>query len=112
MPFSFCSTTWVTVSSTVWADAPGYTAFMVICGGAIGGYWETGSDLTARRPASMIMMAITQAKIGLFMKNFGMVQLLYFFATGAAAGTGAVAEGTAGAPSNGTALTGDPGRAF
>jgi hypothetical protein len=36
MPFSFCSMTWVTVSCTVWAEAPGYTALMVICGGAIG----------------------------------------------------------------------------
>ena len=111
MPFSFCSTTWVTVSCTVLADAPGYTAFIVICGGAIGGYWETGSALTARKPASMIMMAITQAKIGRFMKNFGMEQLLYFFAAGAAADAGAAA-GIAGTLSNGTALTGIPGRTF
>jgi hypothetical protein len=60
----------------------------------------------------MIMMAITQAKIGRFMKNFGMEQLLYFFAAGAAAGAGAAADGTAGALSNGTALTGVPRRAF
>jgi hypothetical protein len=60
----------------------------------------------------MIMMAITQAKIGLFMKNFGMEQFLYFFAACAAAGAGAATEGTAAAPSNGTALTGDPGRVF
>ena len=53
---------------------------MAICGGAIGGYWETGSVLIASRPASMIMMAITQAKIGRFMKNLGMKRLLYFFA--------------------------------
>ena len=72
MPFSFCSMTWVTVSCTVWAEAPGYTALMVICGGAIGGYWETGSVLIASRPASMTMMAITQAKIGRLMKNLGM----------------------------------------
>ena len=61
---------------------------MVICGGAIGGYWETGSVLIASRPASMIMMAITQAKIGRLMKNLGMECLLYFFA---AAGCGAAA---------------------
>ena len=51
---------------------------MVICGGAIGGYCETGRVLIASRPASMIMMAITQAKIGRLMKNFGMAGLLYF----------------------------------
>ena len=78
MPFSFCSTTWVTVSCTVWADAPGYMALMVICGGAIGGYCETGSVLIDRRPASMTMMAITQAKIGRFIKNLGMERLLYY----------------------------------
>src|SRR5664280_1647606 len=63
--------TWVTVSCTVWADAPGYKALIVICGGAIGGYWETGSVLIDRRPASMIMMAITQAKIGRLIKKRG-----------------------------------------
>ena len=72
--------TWVTVSCTVWAEAPGYMALMVICGGAIGGYWETGSVLIASRPASMTMMAITQAKIGRLMKKRGMKCLLYFFA--------------------------------
>src|SRR5450631_3661649 len=102
MPFSFCSTTWVTVSCTVWADAPGYTALMVICGGAIGGYWETGSVLTASRPASMIMMAITQAKIGRLMKKRGIENLLYFLAV---TGCGAVAAGAAPALTKGTALT-------
>src|SRR6185369_2594025 len=76
MPLSFCSMTWVTVSCTVWAEAPGYTALMAIWGGAIGGYWETGSFLIARRPASMTMMAVTQAKIGLFMKKRDMERLL------------------------------------
>jgi len=56
------------------------------------------------------MIAITQAKIGRFMKNFGMERLLYFFAAGA--GAGVVAEGAACAFPNGTALTGVPGRAF
>jgi hypothetical protein len=49
---------------------------MVICGGAMGGYWETGRVLIARRPASMTMMAITQAKMGLFMKKRDMKELL------------------------------------
>src|SRR5512143_2364793 len=68
--------TCVTVSCTVWAEAPGYTALMVIWGGAIGGYCETGSVFIARRPASITMMAITQAKIGLFMKNRGILSPL------------------------------------
>jgi hypothetical protein len=51
---------------------------MAICGGAMGGYWETGSVFIARRPASMIMMAITTAKIGRFIKNFGItVSFIY-----------------------------------
>ena len=45
---------------------------MVICGGAMGGYCETGSVLIDRTPASMIMMAMTQAKIGRLMKKRGM----------------------------------------
>ena len=83
--------TWVTVSCTVWAEAPGYMALMVICGGAIGGYWETGRVLIASRPASMTMMAITQAKIGRLMKNLGMERLLYFLG----------GRGLAGAPAGG-----------
>src|SRR5512135_3728452 len=98
--------TWVTVSCTVWAEAPGYMALMVIWGGAIGGYWETGSVLIASKPANMIIMAITIAKIGRFMKNLGMKCLLYFFAAACGA--------PAGVPSvllpNGKALTGVPGR--
>src|SRR6185369_12036712 len=76
MPFSFCSMTWVTVSCTVWAEAPGYTALMAIWGGAMGGYWDTGSFLIDSRPASMTMMAITQAKMGRLMKKLGMERLL------------------------------------
>src|SRR6185369_3987847 len=88
---------------------------MAICGGAIAGYWETGSFLIDSRPASMTIIAITQAKIGRFMKKRGMEWLLrirsdksdssglsdYFFAVVAA-----------GALPNATALTGVPGRAF
>jgi hypothetical protein len=51
---------------------------MVICGGAIGGYCETGSVLMDSRPASMIMMAITHAKMGRLMKKVGIADLLYF----------------------------------
>jgi hypothetical protein len=37
---------------------------MVICGGAIGGYWETGKVVIASTPASMTIIAITKAKMG------------------------------------------------
>src|SRR5512138_3829402 len=99
--------TWVTVSCTVWAEAPGYMALMEICGGAMGGYWETGSVLIASRPASMTIMAMTQAKIGRLIKNRGMKGLLYYFA----ACWGAT-EAAVGLAPNGTALTGVPGFAF
>ncbi len=82
---------------------------MVICGGAIGGYWETGRVFIASRPTSITIMARTQAKIGLSMKNLAIVGLLYFL-------TGedclAPAAGcSAGLLPKGTALTGVPGRA-
>jgi hypothetical protein len=38
----------------------------------MGGYWETGRLLIDSNPTNMIMMAITQAKIGRLMKNLGM----------------------------------------
>jgi hypothetical protein len=51
---------------------------MVTCGGAIGGYWETGRVLMESSPASMIMMAITHAKIGRLMKKRGMGEIFIF----------------------------------
>jgi hypothetical protein len=45
---------------------------MVICGGAMGGYCETGSVLIASSPPNMTMIAITMANIGRFIKNLGM----------------------------------------
>jgi hypothetical protein len=50
---------------------------MVIWGGAIGGYCETGRVLIANRPASITRMAITTAKMGRCMKNLGTKLLLY-----------------------------------
>ena len=41
-PVIFCSMIWVTLSSTVLAEAPGYMARIEIDGGAIGGYCDTG----------------------------------------------------------------------
>jgi hypothetical protein len=46
---------------------------MAICGGAIGGYWDTGNLRIERAPASMTRIAITQAKIGRLMKKRDMV---------------------------------------
>ena len=71
MPLSFCSMTWVTVSSSVLASAPGYIAEMPISGGAIEGYCATGSWRMASPPASMMRMATTHAKMGRSMKNLG-----------------------------------------
>lgn len=42
-PVIFCSITWVTVFSTVSAEAPGKKASTAMAGGAIGGYWAMGS---------------------------------------------------------------------
>ena len=44
---------------------------MEIAGGAIVGYCATGSLMSAKRPASMVIMAITHANIGLSIKNLG-----------------------------------------
>jgi hypothetical protein len=67
-PLSFCSMICVTVSSSVWADAPGYVALIAMVGGAIAGYCETGSARIDSTPASMMVIAITHAKIGRSMK--------------------------------------------
>src|SRR5271154_750508 len=42
---------------------------MMTVGGAISGYWATGSTCAAMRPASVMMMEMTPAKIGRLMKN-------------------------------------------
>ena len=41
-PVIFCSMIWVTLFSTVSAEAQGRRPVMAIDGGAIGGYWEIG----------------------------------------------------------------------
>ena len=66
--------TWVTVSSTVCADAPGYVALMRIEGGAIDGILLDRQLKMLRPPASMITIAMTQAKTGLSMKYFDMMK--------------------------------------
>src|SRR5271170_2306747 len=42
---------------------------MMTVGGAISGYWATGSTCAAMRPASVMMIEMTPAKIGRLMKN-------------------------------------------
>jgi hypothetical protein len=44
-------------------------AVMTTVGGAISGYCATGSTCDAIKPASVMMIAMTPAKIGRFMKN-------------------------------------------
>ena len=64
----FCSMIWVTEFSMVSAEAPVYSVVTRTEGGAISGYWDTGSSTTASAPASMMTMAMTQAKMGRSMK--------------------------------------------
>ncbi len=54
----------VTEFSTVSADAPVYWVPMVTRGGAISGYCSSGSLEMDSAPPSMMMMAITHAKMG------------------------------------------------
>ena len=42
---------------------------MMIVGGAISGYWATGSTRAAIRPARVMMIEMTPAKIGRLIKN-------------------------------------------
>src|SRR5437764_6357792 len=58
-----------TVCSSVCADAPGYTACTVTTGGAISGYWATGSERIAASPASTMKVEMTAAKSGRSMKK-------------------------------------------
>src|SRR5690606_26515050 len=82
---------------------------MLIAGGAIAGYWATGSFTIASAPASMTMIARTHAKIGRSMKNFDTPGLSY---GRGAAGAGVLA-GPAGAGAEpvaaGVAAPVDPG---
>jgi hypothetical protein len=66
---SCCSITWVTEFCTVWASAPGYMALITTAGGAMVGYCSIGRLVAAMPPASMVTMAMTQAKTGRSMKK-------------------------------------------
>jgi hypothetical protein len=61
--------TWVTESSTVLAEAPGYEPLIEIDGGAMLGYCDIGKPRIAITPASMITIATTHAKIGRSIKK-------------------------------------------
>src|SRR3546814_9565459 len=63
---------WVTESSTTLADAPGYVARISTEGGATVGYIETGRVKIDSAPASMMMIAMTHAKMGRSMKKRAM----------------------------------------
>src|ERR1043165_7887974 len=85
-----------TVCSSVWADAPGYTACTVTTGGAISGYCAIGKERIAARPASTMKVEMTAANSGRSMKkreNIGAVLPVYFFAL--SAGAGSAPAGTA-----------------
>src|SRR5512138_3957927 len=64
-----CSTICVTVSSSVFAEAPGYVVVTATVGGAMAGYCDTGKDRIEIAPAIITMMAMTHAKMGRSMKN-------------------------------------------
>ncbi len=72
MLVSCCSMTCVTEFCTVCAEAPGKLAETVTAGGAIVGYCAIGSVRTDRNPATMMTMAMTQAKMGRSMKKRAM----------------------------------------
>src|SRR6267143_1701345 len=58
-----------TVRDSVSALAPGYEVVISTVGGAISGYWETASSLAATSPARTMMIAMTPAKTGRWMKK-------------------------------------------
>src|SRR5580765_331697 len=69
VPESCSSMGAATVCEIVSALAPGYTVEIVIVGGEMSGYWETGSDCEAMMPARVMRIATTLAKIGRSMKK-------------------------------------------
>src|SRR5258705_4536568 len=58
-----------TVRDSVSALAPGYEVVISTVGGAISGYWATASSLADTRPAMTMMIAITPANTGRWMKK-------------------------------------------
>jgi hypothetical protein len=82
---------------------------MAMEGGAMGGYCEIGRVWMASPPATIKMMAMTQAKTGRFRKNLdNMARFRYFEVEAGWAGV----TGGLGLLSKGTAFTAAPGRTF
>ena len=59
----------MTVSAMVFGEAPGYWPLTTTVGGTISGYSLIGSEGIASRPATVIRIASTVAKIGRSMKK-------------------------------------------
>src|ERR1700733_2818880 len=68
-PLICCSSGVMTVSAMVFGEAPGYWPLTTTVGGTICGYSLMGRPGMASRPATVMMMARTVAKIGRSMKN-------------------------------------------
>src|SRR5271155_3650199 len=68
-PLICCSSGVITVSAMVFGEAPGYWPLTTTVGGTISGYSLIGRLGIAKRPATVMMIASTVAKIGRSMKN-------------------------------------------
>ena len=68
-PLICCSRGVTTVEATISALAPGYWPVTLMTGGAISGYWATGSRPKETRPRITNTSDTTPAKIGLSMKK-------------------------------------------
>src|SRR6202042_1631288 len=68
-PLICCSNGVMTVSAMVLGEAPGYWPLTTTVGGTISGYSLIGRLGIASKPATVIKMARTVAKIGRSMKN-------------------------------------------
>ena len=73
VPLTDCSMTCATVSLTTEALAPTYVVETLMVGGEIRGYWATGSESPANTPMMTNAIAMTMAKIGRRIKNFGKI---------------------------------------
>src|ERR1700730_11745542 len=69
-PLICCSSGATTVAATTSALAPGYWPLTLTTGGAISGYWATGSRPTDTAPTMTKTMDTTAAKIGRSMKKW------------------------------------------
>src|SRR5580700_6287426 len=80
-PLICCSSGVITVSAMVLGEAPGYVPLTTTVGGTISGYSLMGSDGMANNPATAMMIASTDAKIGrsmnteeMFMRSLPLVR--------------------------------------